>query len=298
LDSSAHSPHFVSGETFEDVRLIRKCPATRTTLASYVTFDQIAAVIGTATGEPVIKPQGMRAKLQQALQVNLNEMFFTRRLILVEGLEDIAYITAYLQLSGRWEEYRRLGCHIIAADGKDKIIQPLAIANAMGIRTIGVFDSDGDRYAQNPTEDPEGPIARTRPMHLRDNNAILKLCGISTPEPFPTQTLFTDRVVVWHSEIGTVVKEDIGVHDWQQFQAQADQELGQPGGLQKNGLHIALALNKAWDAGKRSTHLDSLCARILETGEPTPASLPAAAGAVAARAEVESVQARTATPNQ
>lgn len=294
---STHSPLFVSGQMFEDVRLIQKDTLTKASRVASVTFDQIAATISAATGEAVIKPQGMRAKLQQALQANVNEMFFTQRLILVEGLEDVAYITAHLQLSDQWEVYRRLGCHMIHADGKEKIIQPLAIANAMGIRTIVVFDSDAERYAINPGEDPECHIARTRPLHVRDNNAILRLSGITTPDPLPTKSVFTDRVVMWHSDIGSVVKEDIGAQDWQQFQAQADQELGQPGGLQKNGLQIALALSKAWDAGKRSKHLDELCEHILQLGAPVPASMPAPAPVLAAPVKVHAVPPQSARPH-
>jgi predicted ATP-dependent endonuclease of OLD family len=294
---STHSPLFVSGQMFEDVRLIQKDPLTKATRVGSLTFAQIAASISAATGEAVIKPQGMQAKLQQTLQANLNEMFFTQRLILVEGLEDIAYITAYLHLSGQWEEYRRRGCHLIAADGKDKIIQPLAIANAMGIRTIVVFDSDGERYAIAPGEDPQGHIATTRPMHVRDNKAILTLCGIASLDPFPAQTFFADRVVMWHSDIGSVVKADIGEQDWQHFRAQADQALGQPRGLQKNGMHIALALAKAWDAGKRSTHLDQLCTRILNLGAPQPATMPAPATVLAAPPSIEQLPSPVMRPN-
>jgi putative ATP-dependent endonuclease of OLD family len=290
---STHSPLFVSGQMFEDVRLVQKEPLTKASRVTSVTFDQIAAMIAAATDEKVIKPQGMRAKLQQALQANLNEMFFTQRLILVEGLEDVAYITAYLQLTDRWEEYRRLGCHMIQTDGKAKIIQPLAIANAMGIRTIVVFDSDAERYAINAGEDPQG----RRTMHVRDNTAILKLCDVPAPDPFPTDTLFTDRVVMWHSEIGSVVEEDIGEADWQQFLAQTNQELGQPGSLQKNGLQIALTLSKAWDAGKRSKHLEELCTRILKIGASEPASVPVPAPVVATPAKVQGAPAQIVLPN-
>jgi predicted ATP-dependent endonuclease of OLD family len=274
---STHSPHFVSGQLFEDVRLVQKDPITKASRVTSVTFDQIAHSIAAATAEQVIKPVGMQAKLNQALQANLNEMFFTQRLIIVEGLEDVAYITAYLHLTNRWDEYRRHGCHMIAADGKDRIIQPLAIANAIGIRTLVVFDSDGEVYALTPGEDANGFVARNRPAHIRDNNAIQRLCGVASPEPFPAHTVFSDRLVMWHSDIGSVVQEDIGDQSWQAFRAQADQELGQPGGLQKNGIHIALALSKAWDAGKRSPHLERLCNYILQLGAPAQAVTAAGA---------------------
>jgi hypothetical protein len=175
---------------------------------------------------------------------------------------------------------------MIHADGKDKIIQPFAIARAMGIRTIAVFDSDGHKYAPVAGEDPTTAAVRHRPMHVRDNNAILQLAGIQTPAPFPADTLFSDSVVMWHSEITKIVEEDIGDNDWHRFREQANQELGQPGGLQKNGMHIALAMANAWEAGKRSPHLARLCEHILQLGPPTPATMQPARAATAVPPEV------------
>jgi len=252
---------------FEDVRRISKSRTTGSSDVTSVTFVQIAKAIAEATGNDPIKPQGLQAKLQQSLQANLNEMFFTQRLILVEGLEDIAYITAYLHLANLWEEYRRYGCHMIAADGKDKIIQPLAIANAMGIRTLAIFDFDGDKYGL----DGDAKVAEKRLLHIRDNKAILHLCGVADPAPFPLTSFFSDRVVMWHSEIGSIAEQDIGANEWQQFCAAAESELGQPGGLKKNGMCIAIALTNAWNAGKRSPHLERLCVHILQVAEPAPA---------------------------
>lgn len=271
---TTHSPYFVSGETFEDLRMVRKDPLTKASQADYVRFKEIADSVARATGRSPVKPSGMRAKLQQTLQADLNEMFFSRRLILVEGLEDIAYITSHLQLSGWWEPYRRLGCQMIACEGKDHIIQPLAIAKALSIPTLVVFDSDSTKYGVvDPANDPQGKRAADRAMHLRDNTAILKLCGIANPDPFPTDTLFGESVVMWNSEIGSVVRDDIGREDWKQYKAAAERELGQPGNLEKNSLQIAICLEKAWADGKRSTHLDRLCELVLRTSipdHPTP----------------------------
>jgi predicted ATP-dependent endonuclease of OLD family len=263
---TTHSPYFVSGQMFEHVRRVEKDGATKSSVVTYATFDQISELVAKATGERPVKPRGVEAKLHQALRAQLNEMFFARKLVIVEGLEDVAYITAHLQLSGAWDEFRRLGFHIIPADGKDKIIQPLAIANALGIQTFVVCDSDALTYAENPSEKPDPRVARNRPAHIRDNTAIQRLCGIEDPVPLPGAPVVTDRLVMWHSDITSVVKEDIGPHDWNNYQSQADAQLGQPGGLQKNGLHIAIALAKAWQADKRSQRLEDLCQRILKLG--------------------------------
>lgn len=77
-----------------------------------------------------------RAQLHQALQPHINEMFFTQKLVLVEGLEDTAYITAWMTYSHLWDDYRKSGCNIVAANGKSSIIEPLLIAKELGIPNL------------------------------------------------------------------------------------------------------------------------------------------------------------------
>ena len=46
----------------------------------------------------------MLAKLYPSLNPIVNEMFFCNELILIEGVEDVAYITTYLMLTaGQYE---------------------------------------------------------------------------------------------------------------------------------------------------------------------------------------------------
>jgi hypothetical protein len=160
----------------------------------------------------------------QALQITLSEMFFTPNLVLVEGLEDYAYITSYLSLLDLWDEYRRLGVHIVPTDGKSGMIQALAIAKTLKIPTFVLFDSDGDKPDRNGS----------KVRHEKDNTAILKLCGYDTSDPFPKDTFWGIRVVMWNSDIGTVIETDIGKTEWKDYQDRADRMYGQAGNLHKN----------------------------------------------------------------
>ena len=73
---STHSPLFVSGEGFENVRMVRKDPTNRGSFVSHMNFVDIAQAVGAATGSKPNKPEGALAKVHQALQSGLNEMFF------------------------------------------------------------------------------------------------------------------------------------------------------------------------------------------------------------------------------
>ena len=251
---STHNPLFVSGHGFEDVRLIRKDIGRKHSTVSHLSFDEIAQAISDATGVQPLKPQGTLAKIHQALQPSLNEMFFTRRLVLVEGLEDVAYLWSFLHLLDKQDEFRRVGGHIIAANGKSELRQPLAIAKRMRIPTYVIFDADADKRDKNGS----------RAKHEEDNKALLALLGNEGAKPFPAATLSGNGFTMWHSDIGAVTAADIGQSEWAAFRTEADKRYGHAGGLRKNSLHIGASLAFAWEAGKRPASLARVCAAILE----------------------------------
>lgn len=255
-----HSPYFVSGQGFEDVRMVRKDPPQRETEVSYSSYADLLKDWAEITGEKPKKPEGILAKIHQELQPQLNEMFFTNCLILVEGVEDIAYITTYLHLTGRWEEYRRRGCHLVAAGGKSHLVPALLLAQRLKIPTYFIFDSD----SHHPDKDGK---------HARDNTALLKLAGEAAADPFPKVTFWGAKVTMWESEIGLVVGQEIGADTWRKCNEDAEADYGQPGGLQKNALKIAASLAYAWNAGKRSPSLEKLCSNLTSFAGPEPATV-------------------------
>ena len=251
---STHDPLFVSGQGFEDVRMIRKDSGQRCSVVSHMSFDEIAQAVAAATGKPPTKVEGTLAKIHQALQPSLNEMFFTRRLILVEGLEDVAYLWSYLHLLDKEDKFRRLGGHIVGANGKSELLQPLVIARRMGIPTYVVFDADADKPDKNGS----------RAKHEKDNGAHLALLGKAGNNPLPAATCQGPGFTMWHSDIGAIVEADVGQDEWAAFRAEADKSYGHVGGLRKNSLHIGASLAFAWEAGKRPASLAQICAAILE----------------------------------
>jgi predicted ATP-dependent endonuclease of OLD family len=111
-----HSPYFVSGRTFENVRVASK-EAGRVSVRQ-ATIDNVSNAISAATGKPAAKPGGMAAKIEQELERPLRELFFASFRVFVEGIEDVAYISSYLSLLNLWDRFRGLGGHIVRVDGK------------------------------------------------------------------------------------------------------------------------------------------------------------------------------------
>ncbi len=251
---STHSPFFVSGDGFEDVRMVRRSiHRDEPSSVSFLSYMDLAGEMNSIRSRQHLRPAGILAKIHQALQPSLSEMFFASRLVLVEGPEDVAYISAYINLLDRSDDFHRLGCHMVPASGKSQLLQPLLIAKHLRIPTYLVFDSDANENRSEKTE-----------LHRRDNQELLTLLGHPSEDPMPQRTLWGNGFVMWQSNIGETVKNDIGCADWQAFQAEADRQCGHAGDLKKNTLHIWATLQNAWDAGKRSANLERLCQEVLD----------------------------------
>jgi putative ATP-dependent endonuclease of OLD family len=249
---STHSPTFVGGQVFEDVRVVRKVSGSGEARVRQAKYDDVALRISNATGKTLQKRQGMAAILHRTLQRDLNEIFFTDRFVLVEGVEDAAYIAAYMHLSGRTAEFRRSGQMLIPAQGKSQMLEPLAVALEMQLNCMLVFDADG--YEQRP---------QARHKHELDNLGLFRALGIDASDAFPTRIMWEDSCVVWPHRLADLVIEDIGDDLWKASCQQADVRWGHAGNLEKNPLHIGSTLNIAWEAGGRSQTLEKLCQRIL-----------------------------------
>ncbi len=247
---STHSPFFISGRGFEDVRMFRPNPGLKEANIHSATFEELSKSIGGAIGETPLNVAGLTLKVQQTLNSSVNEMFFTSMLILVEGPEDAAYIKTYLILMDRWEEFRRLGCHIVPTAGKNQMIQPLAIAKLLGIPTFAVFDADGNNK---------------KPENERDNLALLRLCGVADPEPFPAEIFQAGCVHVWPTKISSAVTADLGEQAWGKSTNRVRDTMKiEFGDFQKNSPFIGYVLTDAWEHDALSNELCKLCEAIIQ----------------------------------
>lgn len=248
---TTHSPLFVSGDGFENVRVVRRTQNNLGSTAKGLSFQRLCNRIRLALNQDASMPlQGLLAKIHQALQPHVAEMFFTKLPILVEGLEDVAYITSALHLYGDWNEFRRLGCHLIPVGGKDKLIQPLAFARELEIPFFLVFDADG-----NTTREDH------RIKHERDNRALMSLLPIHS-NPFPTANIFGNDHAIWTTNLGDAVKADFGA-EYSRLTNSARNRYSNEGGLEKHEMFIADWMSDAAGEGLTSNTLSRLCASIL-----------------------------------
>ena len=265
----SHSPYFIPGDDFDSVRMVREVGYPAFSTVTSLTYNDLSQVLA-AAGEKAVKESGMIAKLYPTLRPEISEMFFSRKLILVEGIEDVAYLTSYIQLMGRLTDFRRSGYHIIPVGGKNELIKPLAIAKLLSIEVFVVCDADTDK-----TNDDE--VIK----HKKDNAAILHLLGHEKNENWPDEDIKKTNLRMWKTNITNTISPEFG-EKWKQHEDQAAAHYGNVGGLKKNPLAVSRALEYAWGAGLKSTILQELVNTILapETAEANKPMPPTAEASV------------------
>lgn len=221
---------------------------------AHQTYAALKTNLKEITGIDRRTASGMLTQIHQELQPHLNEIFFTDKLIIVEGPEDVAYITTMLNLQGQWDAYRRSGCHIVQCCGKSHMIWPLLIATQLGIPTFVVFDADADKREEKGGHHHQG-----------DNEALLALSG-HVANAFPESIVWSERLVVWPNSMTSQGGSEIDKTIWRDCQQQADSEYGQAGKLRKHSLHIAHCLTLAWEQDEKAESLERLCESILRFG--------------------------------
>lgn len=246
----SHSPFFIPSDDFHTVRMVRESGSPPCSKITSLKYDDLVKELEYA-GEKAVKESGMIAKLYPVLRPEISEMFFSKKLILVEGIEDVAYLTSYIQLVGRLPDFRRSGCQIIPVGGKSELIKPLAIAKLLGIDVFVVCDADTDR-----TREPEVI------HHKKDNSAILHLLGHDPSDNWPDKDVKKHNLRMWATNITNTIGPEFG-DDWKAYEDKAAAYYGNAGGLKKNPLAISRTLESAWTAGLRSNTLQDLVDAIL-----------------------------------
>lgn len=245
---STHSPYFVSTKGFENVRVVRKHPDNKCSLVAQTTYAEVEDVLANALDAKPDLPSETMTRIDQIMQPSQKELYFCKFAVLVEGPEDVGFISSYLFLNDHWNDFRRLGCHFIVTGGKTSMSRPLAIAKQLCIRTFAIIDSDVDNSKQDDQR--------------RDNLCILRLCDIEG-DPMPFESKFYDNCALFSPRISEVVKAEAG-RLWVDAEKHVRETKGfLHGSNQKNKLFIAGIMEEMNNRGFVSESLGELTNRLL-----------------------------------
>ena len=246
---TTHSPYFVSGRGFPFIRMVRSSLAKKASVVTRYTHTQLADALAATLKEPARSPTATMAAVEQIMQPSQNELYFTRIAVLVEGPEDVAFLSTYMHLLSMWPDFRRLGCHFIVASGKTNLSRPLAIARGLSIPAFAIFDVDnGDQKDTNK----------------RDNRCLFELCGMKEADPLPNEIVWGPHLIAWPKTIRHSVAAGVGEDKWNAADAEVRKKFRYEGITQKNQLVIAAILEEMWVNGAKSDALAKACDLILD----------------------------------
>ena len=255
----SHSPLFILADNFESVRVVREHKEPKESYVSQLNYVDLAKELKDSGADKVLlKEAGIQAKLYPTLNPTINEMFFCKKLILVEGVEDIAYLTTYLILCNKMEEFRKNGCHIVAAGGKSNMIKPLAMAKFLEIPCYIVFDADTDKENISDEDRRNSEVGK----HKKDNTSLILISGSEGVDIWPADDVITDSLAMWKTNITDIVRSEIG-EKWTEYLTAASGNYGNAKGLQKNPLAISHALEMGWNENNKSTLLQNLIEKLV-----------------------------------
>ncbi len=253
----SHNPLFVPGDNFEAIRIVREKGDPSMSYISQLQYSELSKELENS-GQKALKEEGMLAKLYPSLNPIINEMFFCNTLILVEGIEDVAYISTYLILTGKMIDFRRYGCHIVPVGGKSEIIKPLAMAKLLNIPAYVVCDADTDKERIADEQKRKSEVGK----HKKDNKSILGILNYEKSDEWPDETIKKDNLTMWGTNLTVIINDELG-EKWQKYLEDSYGYYGNPGGLKKNPLSIARALKSAWGDNIKSKILIELVNNII-----------------------------------
>jgi predicted ATP-dependent endonuclease of OLD family len=248
---TSHSPYFVSGKGVENIRLVRWQDDTNCSSVAQTTLSALSNCIGDAMDVTPQEPTAIMAKIQQIMQPSLSELYFCGLAVLVEGIEDVAYIATYMRFKDKMPDFRKMGGHFIVCGGKNPMSRPLAIAKLLSIPYYVIFDGDS---GQNNKEERKA-------TNKRDNGCLLSLCGISNIDPLSSTDCIHDSVVMFGDNIRNSLMSDIGSDNWDKAIATVATTYGFS--ENKNQMVIVAAVEQLLTDGIQIPVLEDICNRIL-----------------------------------
>lgn len=249
---TTHSPYFITSKSFESIRLVRRTRGSHSKAYSW-SADENCSLIAKAKGENPIGAAAALATINQFLQSQINEMFFSPCVIFVEGEEDRAIINKYLLLSGKDKELLAKGVSIVPANGKGNLINALSMARGFEIPFFAVFDGD-----MNLTKSEE------KNKNIKLNKNIFSVIGYNGEGKDGSfeNDLTADNFCAWKNCIQSAFTAEMLVR-WEEEKRKVCEEFGWTiDRLRKNAMVLEATLTRVYPSGP-IPHLEKLCDAII-----------------------------------
>ncbi len=242
-----HSPHFVSIDRFENIRLIRK-----------EALKSASSPVPPKTTTVIMKrkiPNVKSKQLGMVLDSAVNEGFFAKRIVLVEGGSDKAYLQMVARHCFEDLSLEAHGIVIIAVNGKNNLPNTFQVFNEFGIPVYLVWDND---------KPAAGSAASGH-----NNQKLLKLLGHKPVVDWPEG--IHDTHAIFSPKLEPVIKEEIvsaGI-DWDVLKSEIEKVLDETASTKeedflKRPVVINYIVKFGWERGCRFPHGSAIIKKVVE----------------------------------
>ena len=237
---STHSPYFIKFDQIEQIRILRKEKRngnkTMATKIFSTTLKQLADELDKFHAKNY-NSKNVRPQLQKAETLWINEGFFAKKVVLVEGETDRAAILGAAEVLDAAEVLEKKlegnGISVISCNGKDKLIVPRIIFKAFKIPTYLIWDNDEKKYESKEDGkkinehnidddkkkcDCKKDAKKINEHNIKDdikkNRKLLKLHD-AKEEDFPSR--IESNYACLDVDLETVLKNDIGSEKYKEI---------------------------------------------------------------------------------
>ena len=252
---STHSPHFVGIDRIENLRLLRPSTSlgdTGGTCISQVRLDDIVEKIrSTNTSQNAdFSRDGLVSRLYSIMNPWMNEGFFARKAVLVEGPSDREALLA----AGRAinHDLEADDISVIPCSGKTNIDKPLLIFSDLGIPTYVIWDSD---YSMQNSDEK-------KKKHKKINVYLQNLLNVRNIQEWPN-TVESDYACFEHT-LETTLQNHLTKPKYDSYLKICKDQYGIGNGRKaiKNPSVMRVVADKANNDGLLAGMLDSIIEKI------------------------------------
>lgn len=200
---TTHSPDFLSTENFSSLGIVKKEPVDGTRVTTITEQELVNFCIGTGVPSDKVNVNNIVEFYAATSNFRLNEGFFAKKLVLVEGETEEMCLPLFFERFGINTD--SAGISFIAVNGKNQLPKYWRLFKLMGCECYVLFDNDDDGNGYKRQSNAN--------ISMCFNTSIEELINLSDGEilrVLDTQNdkIFSQRLFILETDFETVMKLD------------------------------------------------------------------------------------------
>ncbi len=198
---TTHSPDFVSTEDFDSIGLVTKESNEGTKVKRLSKADLVSFSKQTGVPESKITEENITEFYSTTSNAKLNESFFAKKLLLVEGETEEICLPILFKIYGI--DVNSNGISIIAVEGKNQIPKYWRIFKSFNIDIYTLFDSDNSNPEKVKSNENLAKCFNCTTSELTEVEDLIKVVNVHK------ESIFSQKLFVINKDFEACIKKDI-----------------------------------------------------------------------------------------